>query len=184
MKQEGTQGQWQQESPFKEVLEQVKRTTDADCNAQIMRRAQNAKKSGHWESFKEEFRKEGKLWGWTFERLQEAYDNVVVEDIGRLSIAQQNLRKSTDFLRRIVAPMSAMGGVTLSKVCPHCSCFPLDDYIWWVSSGHGDGNNRKKKHCSWWCPERGGQHGCWWCHSEPPQTERKYSKRTQRLGSV
>ena len=21
----------------------------------------------------------------------------------------------------------------------------LDDYIWWVSTGHGDGNNRKKK---------------------------------------
>ena len=39
--------------------------------------------------------------------------------------------------------MSEMGGVTLSYVC-----FPLDDYIWWVSSRHGDGNNRKKKLCS------------------------------------
>ena len=41
-KQEGIQGQWQQESPFKEVLEQVKRSADTDCNAQIMRRAYNA----------------------------------------------------------------------------------------------------------------------------------------------
>ena len=24
----------------------------------------------------------------------------------------------------------------------------------WVSSGHGDGNNRKKKHCNWCCAHR------------------------------
>ena len=53
-----------------------------------------------------------------------------------------------------------MGGVTLSYVCPHCSCFLLDDYIWWVSTGHGDGNNSKKKHCNWWCAACGGQ--CEW----------------------
>ena len=47
----------QGESPFKEVLEQVKRNADTDCNAQILRRAYNAGKSGNWESFKEEFRK-------------------------------------------------------------------------------------------------------------------------------
>ena len=52
-------------------------------------------------------------------------------------------RENTDFLRRIIAPVSGMGGVTLSFVCPHCNCFSLDDSIWWVSSGHGDGNNRK-----------------------------------------
>ena len=51
-----------------------------------------------------------------------------------------------------------MGGVILSYVCPHCDCFPLDDYIWWVSAGHGDGNNRKKKHCNWWCAACGGQY--------------------------
>ena len=50
-----------------------------------------------------------------------------------------------------------MGGVTLSYVCPHCNRFPLEDYIWWVSTGHGDGNNRKKKHCNWWCAACGGQ---------------------------
>ena len=27
-----------------------------------------------------------------------------------------------------------------------------------VSSGHGDGNNRKKKHCDWWCAACGGQY--------------------------
>ena len=90
-KQEGIQGRWQQESPFKEVREQVKRNSGTDCAAQIMRRAYNAKKSGNGESFKEERSKEGKLCGWTIEKLQdpEAHDKVAWEDIGRLSNAQE-----------------------------------------------------------------------------------------------
>ena len=40
-----------------------------------------------------------------------------------------------DFLRRIVVPVEAQGGVTLSYVCPHCHRFPLEDHIWCVSSG-------------------------------------------------
>ena len=75
-----------------------------------------------------------------------------------MSIAQDILRKSTDVLRRIIAPVDGMGGVTLSYVCPQCSCFPLEDYIWWVSTGHGDGNNRKKTNCNWWCAACGGQY--------------------------
>ena len=98
-KQEGIQGRWQQESPFKEILEQVKGNSDTDCNTQMMRRAYNAKQLGNWESFKEECRKEGKLCGWTVERLQEVYDKVAMEDICRLSIAQVTLRRNADFLR-------------------------------------------------------------------------------------
>ena len=128
-KQERIQGQWQRESLLKEVLEQVRRNADTECNAQKKRRAYSAKKSGQWESFEEEYRKEGKLFECTFERLQEANDKVAMEDIGRLSIAQEIPRKSTEFLRRIIAPMLGMGGVSLSYVCPHGSCFPLDDYI-------------------------------------------------------
>ena len=129
------QGEWHHESLVKEVLDQVKRRAGTDCN---------------WESFKEQCRKEGKLCEWTKERLQEAYDKVALEDVGRLCIAQDMLRRSTDFLRRIVAPVGEMGGVTLSYVCPHCSCFLLDDYTWWVPSGHRDGIKRKKKHYNWW----------------------------------
>ena len=36
--------------------------------------------------------------------------------------------------------------------------FSLEDYIWWVSMGHGDSNNRKKKHCNWWCAACGGRY--------------------------
>ena len=55
-------------------------------------------------------------------------------------------------------PVDGMGGATLSYVCPHCNCFLLDDHIWWVSTRHGDGNNRKKKHYNWWCAACGGQY--------------------------
>ena len=109
-KQEGKQGQWQYESPFKEVLEQVRRSADTDCGPQTMRRAYSAMKLGSWESFKEECRKEGTLCEWTFERLQGAYEKVAMDDIGRLGTAQEILRKSTDFLRRIIAPVDGMGG--------------------------------------------------------------------------
>ena len=111
------------------------------------------RKVGYWESFKEDFReKKGKISEWTFERLQEAYDKVASEDIDRLSIGQEILKKSTDFLRRIIAPVDGMGGATLSYVCPHCNWFPLEDYIWWVSSGH------RKKQCSRWFAACGGQY--------------------------
>ena len=69
---------------------------------------------------------------------------------------QDILRKNTDFLRWVIAPVGGMGGVTLSHICPHCNNFPLEDSIWWVSTGHGD--SRKKKHCSWWCVVCGGRY--------------------------
>ena len=47
------------------------------------------------------------------------HDKVALEDIGRLSIAQESLRKSTDFLRRIIAPVDAMGGVVVRLLVLH-----------------------------------------------------------------
>ena len=51
-KQEGIQGQWQLESPFKEVMEQIEKHSDMSCNAYIMRRAYYAGEAGSWEGFK------------------------------------------------------------------------------------------------------------------------------------
>ena len=99
--QEGIQGQWQQESPFKEVLEQVKEYSDTDCNAYMMRRAYKVVNTGNWESFKEEFQGKGKFSEWVYDRLKEACDKVALENVGWLSVAQEILRKSSDFLRRI-----------------------------------------------------------------------------------
>ena len=72
------QGQWQHESPFKDVLEQVKRS--ADCGPQTMRRAYSEMTLGGWESLQEECRKEGKLCEWIFDRLHQAYEKVAVDD--------------------------------------------------------------------------------------------------------
>ena len=108
--------------------------------------------------FKERYRKKEKPSEWTLQRIREAYEKVAKGENGRLGIVQEILRKSTDFLRRVTAPVNEMRGLTLSSVCPHRNSFPLEDYIWWGSSGHGAGTNRKKKHCSWWCAACGGHH--------------------------
>ena len=89
--------------------------------------------------------------------VKESDEKSALEDTGRISIPQDILRKNADFLRRIIAPVSGVGGVTFSYVRPHCRCFPLEDNIWWVSSGHADGNNRKKMQCNW-CAACGGQY--------------------------
>ena len=64
---------------------------------------------------------------------------------------QDILCKSKDFLRRFNATVGEVGGVALSYVCLCCRCLPLEDYSWWVSSGHVDGDNRKRKQCNWLC---------------------------------
>ena len=115
------------------MLKQVKRSADADCGPQMLRLGYLAMKNGCWKDFVERYGKEGKSSEWTFERVREAYERVAKDEIGRLGIVQEILRKSTDFLRRIIAPVDAMGGVTLSYVCPHCNSTPLEN---WVPSGH------------------------------------------------
>ena len=126
------------------------------CGAQMMRKSFFATRDGSWEEFRKGCSEKEKASEWTLEKIREAYEKVAREEIGRLGIVQEMLRKSTDLLRRIVAPVGGKGGVTLSYVCPHCNRFPLEDYVWWVSTGHGDSNNKKKRHCSWWCAVCGG----------------------------
>ena len=76
-------------------------------------------------------------------KVRECYNEVEAEDEFRLSIKQDILRQSTDFLWGIIVPTGGVEGVTLSYVWPHGHCFPLVDCFWWVSSGHG------KKQCNW-----------------------------------
>ena len=45
----GIQGQWQQESPAREYLEQVKCCHDTDCNEPLMKKGFTALKNGTWE---------------------------------------------------------------------------------------------------------------------------------------
>ena len=129
------------------------------CNAYMMRRAHHARKSRRWEGIKEELREKGEISEWACAGSKEAYDKVASEDVGRLSIAQDRLRKSTDFLKKKnIERLRLVWSVTLSFFCPNCNCFPWEDYIWSVSSRQGDGNDRTKKQCSWWCAACGDQY--------------------------
>ena len=99
-----------------------------------------------------QFLRNGKLRGWRRARVRECYNKVEQEEEDRQSIAQDILRKSTEFMRRSIVPVEGQGGVALSYVCPHCHLFPLEDHIWWISFGHG------QKQCNWWCAACGGQY--------------------------
>ena len=82
---------------------------------------------------------------------------VPMDDIGRLSIAREISRKNTDFLRRIIESTEWEESLcrTFARIV---AVFLLDDNIGWASTGHGDGNSRKKKHCDWWRAACGGQY--------------------------
>ena len=157
-----------------------------DACSFLMRRACCAGRSGNREGQKEEFQKHGKISVRASFKVKECHEKVESEDIGRLSIAQDILHESIGFLRRVVAPVGGVGGVTSSYVCPHCRCFPLEDHIWWVSSGHCDGNNRKKKQtvqlvvCGVWRPVRleGSEQGLDHARQGGSSRNKKYCERT------
>ena len=67
---------------------------------------------------------------WMMEKLWESYYQARQENDPRKSIAQKVMKKSTDFLRRIIAQLK-------DRVCPHCHRCPREDHIWWVSMRHG-----------------------------------------------
>ena len=64
------QGQWQQESPAREYLEQVKCCHDADCNESMMEKDFTALKNETWEEYKETFKEKMKASAWAFDRIK------------------------------------------------------------------------------------------------------------------
>ena len=133
-KQAGIQGQWHQESPAREYLEQVKGCHDTDCNEPMMKKGLALKK-------KKEIGKNIKTFS---EKKMKAS-----EEAEKVSIVQEIMLKSTDYLRRIIAPVGGHGRVTMSYLCPHCNSFPSEEYVWWVSG---------RKHTKWWCAICGEKH--------------------------
>ena len=87
---------------------------------------------GTWEECEETFKEKMKASEWAFDRIKEAIDLVAQEEARKVSIVQEIMFKSTDFLRRIIAPVGRQSGVTMSYLCPHCNSFPLEVYVWWV----------------------------------------------------
>ena len=68
-----------------------------------------------------------------YDRNKEAFEQVAQDRARKMSIVQEIMIRSTDNLRRIIAPVGGQGGVTMSYLCPHSNSFALEDYIWWVS---------------------------------------------------
>ena len=78
---------------------------------------------------------------WAFDRIKEAFERVAKDEARKLSTVQEVKIRSTDYLRRIIAPAGEQGGVTMSCFCPYCNSFPLEDYVWWA----------QEKSTHWWC---------------------------------
>ena len=133
------QGLWQQELPAREYLEQVNCCHDTDCNESLMKKGVTSLKNGTWEEYKETFRTKMKASEWAFDRGVRLGSK---EEVEKMSIVQEIMLKSTDYLRRIIAPVGEQGGVTMSYLWPNCNSFPLADYVWWVSAG---------RTTKWWC---------------------------------
>ena len=72
---------------------------------------------------------------------KEAVELVAQDEEEKVSIVEEIMLRSTDCLWRIIAPVGAQGGVTMSYLCPHCNSFPLEEYVSWVSGG---------KSTKWW----------------------------------
>ena len=117
----------------------------------MMELGYRAMKECIWEEYKVRFRTEEAATEWFLERICEASEKAAKDEAASLSVVQGILLRSTDFLRRIIAPGGGQGGVTLSYVCPHCNSFLLEDHIWWVTT-------EKKKSCNWWCATCGCLH--------------------------
>ena len=63
--------------------------------------------------------------------------------------------KSTDYLRRIIAPVGGQGGVPMSYLCPNCNSFPLEDYVrWFVGRNIQTGGPQFVEKYDWKQPNR------------------------------
>ena len=68
---------------------------------------------------------------WAFDRIKEAFELVAQNETEKMSIVQEIMLRSTDCLRRVMAPVAGQGGVTMCYLCPNCNSFPLEDHGCW-----------------------------------------------------
>ena len=61
-------------------------------------------KGGEWEEYESILRTEGKATEWAFDRIEEAFEKVAKDEARKLSTVQEIIIRSTDYLRRIIAP--------------------------------------------------------------------------------
>ena len=90
-------------------MERVKRCHDTDRTERMMKKGFRALKGK-----KNTFRKEVKATEWAFDRTKESFEQIAQDKVKKMSIVQEIMIRSTDYLR-IIAPVVR-----------------LEDYIWWV----------------------------------------------------
>ena len=126
----------------REYLEQVKCCNDTDCTPRMMKRAFLALKEGSWEEYKNIFRTEVKATEWAFDRIKEAFEKVAKNEARKLSTVQEIMIRSTDHLRRIIAP-------AVSKEALRChTCARTATVSRWKTTF---GGSQGKKQTNWWC---------------------------------
>ena len=113
---------------------------DMGCSSEVDRKGYVAMRDSRWEDFKEECRVQGKSSEWAPGTIREAYEKVVKEEAGRLGVVRAILRKSTDFLRRIIAPVEWEESLCRTSART-ATVFSVGLHL--VSTA--------KKRCSWWC---------------------------------
>ena len=82
---------------------------------------------------KNTFRTEVRATEWVSDRVKEAFEKVPEDEGRKLSTVQEITIRSTDYLRRIIAPAGRQAGVTMSCLCPHFNSFSMEDYVGGVS---------------------------------------------------
>ena len=82
-----------------------------------MKKFFTALKSGDWEERKGMFSLEVKGTGWAFDRIKEVFEQLAQDEAEKLSIVQEIMIRSTDHLRRIIAPV----GRKEESRCPTCA---------------------------------------------------------------
>ena len=78
-------------------------------------------KCGEWEEYS--------ATDWAFDRIKEAFEKMAKE-ARKLSTVQEIMKYSAAHHR--ASGGEGQGGVTMSYLCPHCNCFPMEDCVWWV----------------------------------------------------
>ena len=86
---------------------------------------------------------------WASDRIKEAFDLVAQDEARKVSVVQEIMFKSTDCLRRIIAPVGGYGGVTMSSLVPELQQFPSGrprlDGLWEKEPQGGAGHSLWRK---------------------------------------
>ena len=104
--------------------------------------AQNDETCFDWEEYKSIFRIEVKATEWAIDKVKEAFEKVARDEAR--STVQEIMIKSTDYSRRIIAPVGRQGGVT-----SHISTRIKTVSRWKTTFGGSQG----RKHTTWCCGE-------------------------------